>query len=89
MYDTPQEAGRGHHKLLLSILVSENFFLSIILKLVNVDYRWCQNGWIDSPTLLSSQVNLRLIIMWSVPFNFNLRDSYYAIGLTHNKVSVG
>ena len=34
-----------------------------------------------------SQVNLRLIIMWSVPFNFNLRDSYYAIGLTHNKVS--
>ena len=26
--------------------------------------------------------------MWSVPFNFNLRDSYYAIGLTHNKVSV-
>ena len=39
--------------------------------------------------LLSSQVNLRLIIMWSVPFNFNLRDSYYAIGLTHNKVSVG
>ena len=33
------------------------------------------------------QVNLRLIIMWSVPFNFNLRDSYYAIGLTHNKVS--
>ena len=25
--------------------------------------------------------------MWSVPFNFNLRDSYYAIGLTHNKVS--
>ena len=39
--------------------------------------------------LLSSQVNLRLIIMWSVPFNFNLRDSYYAIGLTHNKVPVG
>ena len=38
--------------------------------------------------LLSPQVNLRLIIMWSVPFNFNLRDSYYAIGLTHNKVSV-
>lgn len=31
------------------------------------------------------EVNLRLIIMWSVPFNFNLRDSYYAIGLTHNK----
>ena len=89
MYDTPQEAGRGHQKLLLSILVSENFFFIIFLKLVYVDYRWCQNGWIDSHTLLSPQVNLRLIIMWSVPFNFNLRDSYYAIGLTHNKVSVG
>ena len=33
------------------------------------------------------EINMRLIIMWSVPFNFNLRDSYYAIGLTHNKVS--
>ena len=50
MYDTPQEAGRGHQKLLLSILVSENFFFIIFLKLVYVDYRWCQNGWIDSHT---------------------------------------
>ena len=33
------------------------------------------------------EINMRLIIMWSVPFNFNIRDSYYAIGLTHNKVS--
>ena len=32
------------------------------------------------------EINMRLIIMWSVPFNFNIRDSYYAIGLTHNKV---
>lgn len=32
------------------------------------------------------EINMRLIIMWSVPFNFNMRDSYYAIGLTHNKV---
>jgi len=31
------------------------------------------------------EINMRLIIMWSVPFNFNIRDSYYAIGLTHNK----
>ena len=54
MYDTPQEAGRGHQKLLLSTLVSENFFLIIFLKLVNVDYRWCQNGWIDSHTFTFS-----------------------------------
>ena len=33
------------------------------------------------------EINMRLIIMWSVPFNFNIRDSYYAIGLTHNKVA--
>ena len=33
------------------------------------------------------EINLRLMIMWSVPFNFNIRDSYFAIGLTHNKVS--
>ena len=33
------------------------------------------------------EINMRLIIMWSVPFNFNIRDSYYAIGLTHNKVT--
>ena len=32
------------------------------------------------------EIKTRLIIMWSVPFNFNLRDSYFAIGLTHNKV---
>ena len=32
------------------------------------------------------EIDLRLIVMWSVPFNFNLRDSYYAIGLVHNKV---
>ena len=54
MYDTPQEAGRGHQKLLLSILVSENFFFIIFLKLVNVDYRWCQIGWIDSHTFTFS-----------------------------------
>ena len=35
------------------------------------------------------EINMRLIIMWSVPFNFNIRDSYYAIGLTHNKVCTG
>ena len=35
------------------------------------------------------EINMRLIIMWSVPFNFNIRDSYYAIGLTHNKVCIG
>ena len=34
------------------------------------------------------EIDLRLIVMWSVPFNFNLRDSYYAIGLVHNKVVI-
>jgi len=24
--------------------------------------------------------------MWSVPFNFNLRDSYYAVGMVYQKV---
>ena len=33
------------------------------------------------------EIDMRLIIMWSVPFNFNLRDSYFAIGLTHSKVN--
>ena len=33
------------------------------------------------------EIDIRLIVMWSVPFNFNLRDSYFAIGLVHNKVT--
>ena len=81
----PKKLEGGHHKIMHSILVSENFFLSIILKLVD----GAKMVGLILILLLFSQVNLRLIIMWSVPFNFNLRDSYYAIGLTHNKVSVG
>ena len=49
------------------------------------------NPWVGSCGTISWQlveINMRLIIMWSVPFNFNLRDSYYAIGLTHNKVGI-
>ena len=47
------------------------------------------NPWVGTCGTISWQlveINMRLIIMWSVPFNFNIRDSYYAIGLTHNKV---
>ncbi|XP_023334518.1 tereporin-Ts1 [Eurytemora carolleeae] len=31
------------------------------------------------------EIDIRLIVMWSVPFNFNLRDSYYAIGMVYQK----
>ena len=32
--------------------------------------------------------SFRLIVMWSVPFNFNLRDSYYAVGMVYQKVGM-
>ena len=34
-------------------------------------------------------VNLRLIIMWSVPFNLNIHDSYVALGMVYNEGRFG
>ncbi len=30
-------------------------------------------------------LDTRLIVMWSVPFNFNLHDSYFAVGMIFNR----
>ena len=30
-------------------------------------------------------LDTRLIVMWSVPFNFNIHDSYFAVGMIFNR----
>ena len=30
-------------------------------------------------------MDTRLIVMWSVPFNFNIHDSYFAVGMIFNR----
>ena len=41
--------------------------------------------------MLSSQIvelSMRLIVMWSVPFNLNLYDTYMGLALIYNEVSL-
>ena len=35
------------------------------------------------------ELSMRLIVMWSVPFNLNLYDTYMGLALIYNEVTLG
>ena len=46
------------------------------------------NQSIICPLAQIVELSLRLIVMWSVPFNLNLYDTYLGLAMIYNQVTV-
>ena len=42
---------------------------------------------LSAPCLQIVELSVRLIVMWSVPFNLNLYDTYLGIAMIYNQVN--
>ena len=72
-------------------LVNCNFFYVFYYFITNfkIYYLFLQSGTATGTCgTVSWQIehlDTRLIVMWSVPFNFNIHDSYFAVGMIFNR----